>query len=220
MRTRIGIIPLGQSPRPDFAAPIAQVVGARAEIVQCGALEGLTHDEIMSLDRQPGDYPMHTNLPPDGRLVTFPRRHVLARIPGVLKLFESQGVGIATICCTEPWPDYEFAGVLLQLRRLVDDTVAPLNVKGKGLVLFHPMDPPEGVANRWKNAADLTFRPLFPSPTDEELNALAELAPDFVVLDCVTYSPLLKERIRKRLTCPVVLPLAVLSNAIEELICA
>lgn len=220
MRTRIGIIPLGRSPRPDFAAPIARAVGARADIVQCGALEGLTDDEIMSLDRLPGDYVLHTNLPPDGRLVTFPRRHVLARVPGVLKRFESQGVGIATICCTEPWPDYEFAGVLLQLRRLVDDTVSALDVRGPGLVLFHPMDPPEGVANRWKDAGNLTFKPLFPSPTEKELNALAELAPDFVVLDCVTYNAELKAQIKKRLTCPVVLPLTVLTNAVEELICA
>lgn len=219
MRTRIGIIPLGQSPRPDFVAPIAEAVGARADIVQCGALEGLTYDEIMSLDRSPDDYMLHTNLPPDGRPVTFPRRHVLSRVPGVLKRFECQGVGIATICCTEPWPDYSFAGEFLQLRQLVDDSIAALNVEGPGLVLFHPEDPPEGVLKRWNDAPHLTFRPLAPSPANDELDALAKLAPDFVVLDCVSYNQKLKVQIKDRVTCPVILPLTVLANILTKLIC-
>lgn len=223
MKTKIGIIPLGHSPRPDFVAPLAEAVGKNAEIIQHGALEGLTFAEIMALDRRPDESILHTNLPPDGKLVTFPRRHVHERIPGVLKQFESQGVKIATVCCVEPWSGYEFSGVYLEIRRLVRHFLSAINVKGPGFILHRPEDMPEDAVNRWKDTSDLTIRPFSPAPSEDELNELldelAELAPKYVVLDCVTYNQELKGKIKLRLDCPVILPLTVLANALREIVC-
>ncbi len=219
---KIGVIPLGKSPRPDMVAPLEEALGDSAEIIQFGALEELTLEDFEVLDRYPGESILHTNLPPSGKMVFFSRRHVHAGIPKALRHFERQGAQVATVLCTEPWSHYEFDGMYLEIRRLVRNFLSAINAKGQGVIITHPDDLPEDVVNRWRGySGNLTTKSFGPEPSDEELNVfldeLVEIAPDYVVFDCTTFGKELKRKFQARLNCPVILPLTVLANALREI---
>lgn len=220
MTSKICIIPLGQSPRDDFVAPIAEAVGNNAEIMQRGAMDGLTAEEIMALERAPGDYMVGTNLP-TGERVGFPKKHVLERMPGILKELEEKDVNLVSVCCTEVWPEYEFDGIWVEVSRLIFHLVKALNIKGKAVVAFPQEDQREMVSERWENNPNLTFKVLPPKYTDEELqeflNFLVEFKPAYIVLDCFGFDQKLKDRIKGKVDCPVILPITVLANTLKEI---
>ena len=53
--TRIGLITVGQSPRSDVVPDMAAILGADADIVEAGALDGLDRGEIARLAPQGDD---------------------------------------------------------------------------------------------------------------------------------------------------------------------
>lgn len=225
-KTKICIIPLGQSPRPDFVAPIAEAVGESAEIIEHGAMNGLSYDEIMALDRSPDDYLVGTNLPPDGKRVTFPKKHVLSRMQGILNQLEDQGVDIVAVCCSEPWPEYSFKGLWIEAQRLMYNLVSALNIKGPGIVVFPQEDQREMAMDRWKGIEGLnTFKMLSPAYGDDELKEfldfLVESAPSYVVLDCFGFNQKLKKIIKEKMNnIPVILAPTVLANSLREIVLA
>ena len=221
MKSKIAIVPLGQSPRDDFVAPVAAAVGDLADIVQRGSMDGLTADEIMALDRQDGDYMVGTNLP-TGERVGFPKKHVLARMPGILKELEAQNVNRVAVCCTEVWPEYEFDGVWVEVSQLMFHLVAALRFKGRGVVAFPQEDQREMVSKRWEDNPSMDFEVLAPNYTPEALEAfldmLVEKQPQYVVLDCFGFNEALKAAIKEKLpTTPVILPITVLANVLQEI---
>ena len=49
MKPRVGMITVGQSPRDDIVPNMSQVLGANIEVIEKGALDGLSTEEIHSL---------------------------------------------------------------------------------------------------------------------------------------------------------------------------
>ena len=66
---KIGAITVGQSPRVDLIPEIQPILGDSVEIIQAGALDGLSKEESQSLFR----VPVKMSLCPDSR--TEPQRH-------------------------------------------------------------------------------------------------------------------------------------------------
>ena len=59
---RVGLITIGQSPRVDITSDIKDVLGSQIEIVECGALDNLSHEEINALRPSEGEYILVTRL--------------------------------------------------------------------------------------------------------------------------------------------------------------
>lgn len=49
MNQRVGMITVGQSPRDDIVPNMSQALGANIEVIEKGALDGLSTEEIQSL---------------------------------------------------------------------------------------------------------------------------------------------------------------------------
>jgi hypothetical protein len=128
MTTRVGMLTIGQSPRPDLVAPFAGL-RPEVELLQAGALDGLTRADLASLrdldalrsiadsrvDRvDEGDrvdrYPLTTRLA-DGTPITLDEATLAPLVAAALRRLEGQGAiatlllcagGFASVCGDRP----------------------------------------------------------------------------------------------------------------------
>ncbi|MBQ2650084.1 MAG: AroM family protein, partial [Clostridia bacterium] len=69
--TRIGAITVGQAPRVDVTVDVLPIWCDKAELIEAGALDNLTYEEILALTPEhPDDHILVSRLR-DGREVTF-----------------------------------------------------------------------------------------------------------------------------------------------------
>ena len=66
MKIRVGIVTIGQAPREDVVPDMAELMGPGAEILEGGALDGLTREEIERLAPE-GDHEVLVTRLTDGR---------------------------------------------------------------------------------------------------------------------------------------------------------
>jgi len=101
-RVRVGMITIGQSPRLDVTLEIKDILGPRIEIVECGALDGLSPEEINELKPSKSEYILVTRLR-DGTTVRVSREKIIDRMNRCIRKIENN-VEIVVILCTGEFP--------------------------------------------------------------------------------------------------------------------
>jgi protein AroM len=92
---QVGALLIGQSPRPDLVAPLAELI-PEWEIVQAGALDGLTTADLPPTAA--ADYPLTTRLR-DGTAVTVAEQFLTPLLQQKLNELEAQGVAATILLC-------------------------------------------------------------------------------------------------------------------------
>jgi protein AroM len=75
---RVGTLTIGQSPRNDIIPDLKEILGKEVELIEKGALDGLSGEEINELSPKPGDYPLVTRLK-DGIEVKVGKKYISSR---------------------------------------------------------------------------------------------------------------------------------------------
>jgi protein AroM len=92
------------------------------------------------------------------------------------------------------------------------------------LGLFVPIPDQVGTLDqKWRREGiEIVSVPMTPGCTDEEMeSALAQmqaLSPDLVVLDCMSYTQAVKDRVRQALRAPVILGISAAARVVSELV--
>ena len=81
---KIGAITVGQSPRVDLIPEIQPILGDSVEIIQAGALDGLSKEEIAKFVPRPGENVLVSRLT-DGTSATFGESYILPRLLALLR---------------------------------------------------------------------------------------------------------------------------------------
>ena len=121
MGRAIGLVSIGQSPRPDLIEDYERALpGVR--IVQAGALDDLSEDQVRGLRPESGDEVLVSRLR-SGREVLLARRHLEPRLQACLDRL-SRDVDLTVLLCTGEFPAIRPRGVLLLPRRVLHHIVA------------------------------------------------------------------------------------------------
>ncbi|WP_347354356.1 AroM family protein [Acetoanaerobium noterae] len=104
MKRKLGAITIGQSPRDDVIPEMIELLGDDIEVLQAGALDGLTLEEIEKFTPEKGDYVLVSKLR-DGSSVKFAERHILPRLQECIDKLENEGADIILFICTGVFPD-------------------------------------------------------------------------------------------------------------------
>jgi protein AroM len=97
--TRVGMLTIGQAPRPDLVAPFRRL-RPDVELVEAGALDGLT---ATTLPHAPvGEHPLTTRLR-DGPLVTLDEATLVPLVRTALARLEATGVDATLLLCAGPF---------------------------------------------------------------------------------------------------------------------
>src|SRR5258707_15106446 len=109
---RMGVVVIGQSPRPSVVDEIAAVLSPGLEIDLRGALDGMTRTEIDAIPPS-DDYDTLFTLLPNGAGVTISKKAVEARAAIQIKKFASEGVKVTMLACTGKFPNLAPDGLVI-----------------------------------------------------------------------------------------------------------
>ena len=74
VKMKVGAITIGQSPRTDVVQELFPLMGEQVELIQAGALDGLTREDIQAFAPGPEDYTLISRLR-DGSSVMLAERY-------------------------------------------------------------------------------------------------------------------------------------------------
>lgn len=220
---KVGAVTIGQSPREDVIQDLLPLMGGQVELIQAGALDGLTREDIQAFAPGPEDYVLISRLR-DGSSVMFAERYILPRLQQCIDRLEKQGAELILFLCTGDFPGVFHSKVpLIFPCKVLNGLVPALAGRGKIAVV---VPTPQQVAQsekKWKQYVRESIAiPASPYGSQEELDAAAravsEMDVDLVVMDCIGYHTGMKERFRKLSGKQVILSRTLAVRAMMELL--
>lgn len=223
--TRLGIVTIGQAPRSDLHDDLATLLAPGIEIVERGALDDLTLEDIKH--RYPvNDHPeVLVSRMRDGRQVNITAPDLEPLLDAAIRIMaDEDGVDAIVVLCTGDLPDYRDLHVpVLSPKRLVRHGIQALFPKGRLLVMSPESSQMDNTRARWQ-AAGFYVETLSASPygdfTELECAArkAASLDGDLLYLDCMGYTLAQRQRIAKLSGQRTLIPRQLVFNAANLLL--
>jgi protein AroM len=217
---KIGFVTIGQSPRADVVPEIRDVLGdSGIEIVECGALDKLSRDEIAGLAPREGEYVLVTRLR-DGSEVRVARERILPLMQGCIDSLEPS-VDVIGLLCTGEFPELRSRKLLVEPSDLLIKVVESLKPGKLGVVVPDPAQI-DLTRRKWRGVAQ-DIKVLSVSPYTGTLNELRRAAEelrdrDLIVLDCIGFNGEAKKAVAAVSGKPVIIPRTLLGRVLRELL--
>jgi len=219
---RMGVVVIGQSPRPAMQAEIAAVLSPGVSVELRGALDGMSRAEIDAIPPVDGADALFTLLP-NGDNVRISKKAVEGRANAQLARFKQEGIDVAMLACTGKFPNLVPEGLVILPSAVLHKMVEAVLPKGR-LGVFSPLPEQTAlIAKKWQRdgveVVGVTLQPgSDDAVVDDAARAMADEQPDLVVLDCMSYTSANKARVRQQVSGPVILSIAAAARVIEELV--
>lgn len=224
MPLKVGIVTIGQSPRVDVIPEIKELVAGDIEIVEKGALDGLTLKEVERFEPKEDDEVLVTRMR-DGTEVTIGRSFILSRLQEKISELDKEDVTLIALLCSGEFPRLQSEKPLIMPDKLLSGVLASLVISKGKLGLMVPSE--EQVNQLMRGFQDLGFEVIGVgiSPYKNDIGAIGEAASklrekgaDLIVMDCFGYNLGMKRKVREITGKPVVLVRSLLGKVLEELI--
>lgn len=224
MKRKLGAITIGQSPRLDVIPEMIPYLGENVEVIQAGALDGLTYEEILKFQPEEDDYVLVSKLN-DGRSVKFAERYILPRLQACIDKLEAEGADVILFICTGVFPDiFTSSKPILYPQRILHGVTPQLVYKGKVAVITPDQEQIVQSQKKWsETGADVIVVKGSPySKEDEIAEAIEELNKfidiDIVVMDCIGYNQDMKNKVSEGTGKPVVLARTIVARVLGEIL--
>jgi protein AroM len=221
LQQRMGVVVIGQSPRPSVVNEIAAVLSPGIDIDLRGALDGMTRAEIDAIAPRDGHDALFTLLP-NGDAITLSKLAVEARAAIQIEKFAGEGVKVVMLSCTGKFPNLAPDGLVILPSAVLHKLVEAVLPRGR-LGIFSPLSEQTAlIAEKWQRAnvevVGVTMRPGSDAAAiDKAAQEMSALSPDLVVMDCMGYTCNDKARVRLAYDGPVILAIAAAARVVEEL---
>lgn len=221
---KLGTITIGQSPRNDVIPEMLPFLGKNVEVIQAGALDGLTYEEILQFKPEEGDYVLVSKLR-DGRSVKFAERFILPRLQACIDKLESEGADIILFICTGVFPNiFKSLKPILYPQKILHGVTPRLVDKGKVAVITPDEDQIDQSLNKWKETGAKVIV-VKGSPYGEE-NEIEEAINDLnregdievIIMDCIGYTEAMKNLVSAGTGKPVVLARTMVARVLGEIL--
>ncbi|MGJ5022720.1 AroM family protein [Bradyrhizobium oligotrophicum] len=218
----MGVVVIGQSPRPAIEAEIAAVLSHGTTIELRGALDGMSRGEIDRIPPVDGADALFTLLP-NGDNVRISKKAVEGRANAQLAKFRHDGIDVAMLACTGKFPNLAPEGLVILPSAVLHKMLEAVLPRGR-LGVFSPLAEQTAlIAGKWQRdhveVVGVTLQPgSDDAAVDAAARAMAAKQPDLVVLDCMSYTSANKARVRRHYSGPVILSIAAAARIVEELL--
>jgi protein AroM len=215
----LGILTIGQSPREDVVPSLQEVLGG-VLIVEAGALDGCTEEEIAALAPRAGESTLVTRLR-DGRSVVLARDKVVPYVQRALQRLEG-GADFILFLCTGEFPPLRSRRLVIEPAHLLQHIVSGL-AAGRALGVLVPL--PEQIAEaqqRWKRVSDQVIveavSPYGGGDFSFAGEALRAAGAEVVVMDCMGYRAEHKRSVISASGLPTILAGTAVARVVRELL--
>jgi protein AroM len=128
---RIGALTIGQSPRPDLISPLASLLPHNCEILQVGALDGLTQNDLPGGTY--GTYPLVTRMK-NGATVMVDESFIAPRLQMALDFLEANGAVTTLLLCAGTFSDLQATRPLYKPFKVACSLLDALDFRSIGLI--------------------------------------------------------------------------------------
>ncbi|MBA7468347.1 AroM family protein [archaeon] len=219
--TKIGMLTIGQTPRVDLLPTLVEILGDEHEIIEAGALDGLSLEDVKGIEILPDDYILVSRMR-DGTEVKITKRFVIPRVQEKITELEEKGVRLTVIMCTGAFPQYESKGLVVTPQEILKGVLNGSLKKGKLGVVYPTEEQMPGAQSDFgsddvETYADVTS----PYEGSEGLEALAGRLSaqnlDLILLNCFGFRSDLKKYIAEMTGVPTIQSNAVVARVLKEL---
>lgn len=218
----IGLLTIGQSPRDDVLPGLLEILGEGYEIIEAGALDDLTLEDINKVEFQHDDYILVSRMR-DGTEVKFTKSFVLPLLQDKILMLEKQGVKLIVIMCTGKFPKFKSDGLVVTPQEILKGVVEGTLKEGRLGVVFPAAEQVSG-ADESLNMKGLEVYADHMSPYDQGIEVyplarrLKEKNLDLIFLNCFGFNSHVKRVISEETGVPVIQSNALIARVLKELI--
>jgi len=222
LKKRIAIVTIGQSPRTDVVPEMQTYLGSHVSIVERGALDGLSADEIRAFGPAEGMLPLVTRLA-NGTEVIVAKEKLLPRLAEVIKKLDREGMDFILLLCNGDFPDFDTRCLIVEPQRIVDRSLAALMRPHRRLGVLVPVADQEAwVRERLEPVhSRLTVATASPYKSEASLEQACEqfraAKCDLVVLYCMGFNRKFGDRVRAICNRPVIVSNTLVARFLGEL---
>lgn len=222
-KPRIGMISIGQSPRPDILAVFRDIWGEHVEMIETGALDGLTHKDVEKMSPKGGDDVLLVRMA-DGTQYHVGHEYLTPRIQACADTFASQHLNAAILLCTGHFQPFPYPVPFIIPQKIVDNTIAALVGTGQAVGVMIPTGDQQKQMRR--NLAVNGIVPVFAaaSPHSREqriIDAAYQLTRrdiSFIVMHCFGYTRRMRDIVKEITGKPVLLSTMLVAKVTSELL--
>ena len=218
---KIGMLSIGQAPRGDILPPLMKILGGDFEIIEAGALDDVTPEEIDKIEFEPDDYLLVSRLR-DGTEVMITKRFILPKLQEKLRWLEEQGAEITVIMCTGKFPSFESEGLVVTPQEILKG-VLEATLKDGNLGVVYPSKEQTHMAKKafGRDGVEVYADFLSPYEGEGDLGALSDRLADqdldLILLNCFGFSSEVKAAVAEKTGKPVILSNALVARVLKEL---
>jgi protein AroM len=224
MRPRkIGMITIGQSPRPDVVPEIREILGEEIEVLEAGALDGLSLEEVKGFRPGKGDYILCTRMS-DGTEVVIGKRFILPRMQQCVDRLTRRGAEVILFLCTGRFPEFSSKRLVIEPQKILDHFILALDGKGQRMGLMLPLESQKDQARKKYSRlkGEVVIEAASPYAQKDEVTraarALRKAKPHVIVMHCMGYTLAMRDRVREVAGVPVILARSFTARALKELL--
>jgi protein AroM len=224
LRPVVGLVTIGQSPRPDVVPDMAALIGPGVEIREAGALDGLGPDAIAALAPTGSDEILVSRLG-DGTGVFLGKEKIVGLVEQRIAGLERGGATLTALLCTGAFPRLRTTRTLIQPHPVLLGALRGLSWPGRLGVLTPSVPHVPQTEARWRGDG---FDPVVASlsPYEEEDPAALARAADamraggagLVVMDCMGFRRKTRDELRGLTGVPVLLANLLVARVVAELV--
>jgi len=133
--------------------------------VEAGALDGLTIEDIKSIEFGADDYLLVSRMR-DGTEIRITKRFVLPLLQEKIHELEAKGVGLTVIMCTGKFPQFESRGLVVTPQEILKGVLNGTLKKGRLGVVYPAREQTKGAASEFGREDVESTRTIF-RPTAE-----------------------------------------------------
>lgn len=219
---KIGVVTIGQSPRPDVIGEIERVLGEDVEILEKGALDDFTLEDVRNIKIKEGQGVLVTRMR-DGTEIKITHEVVNPIIQKRITELETEGVEIILLVCTGRFPEFESKVLVVQPSNIIRG-VSRASIRTGRMASISPSMQQIGGSPREREEDGLvtyldSASPYGPMEEVEKLgDRLAKQDVEFIVLNCMGFTHVHKRVIREKTGKPVLQSSAIVARTLKELI--
>lgn len=208
---KIGAITIGQSPRCDITKDILPLLPPTMELVEYGALDDMTYEEIMDAFHPEKDDEILVSRMRDGRQAKFTERFVTPLVQKKIDQAEAEGVSAIILFCTGVFPKFRHQVLFLEPQPIFHSIATHLADGQKIGVLVPEPDQIEQAYHNWGERG-ISIEVTSASPylefkkVEEAAYFFKDKGLSFICTDCMGFTMEMKHAIQEITGLPVLLP--------------
>lgn len=219
---KIGMLTIGQSPRDDILPGLKEILGEGYEIVEAGALDDKTLEDVGKIDLNPQDYILVSRMR-DGAEIKITKKYIIPMIQEQIHRLEEQGVRLIVIMCTGRFPQFASRGLVVTPSEILKGVLKASLKKGRlGVVYPAEEQTPMAGGEFGREGVEVYADWVSPYEGDDELDQVADrLASqnlDLILLNCFGFSSKVRKVITEKTGVLAIQSNALVARVLKELV--